>query len=86
MTNPDHTTIITQWVRAGDLPEMRKGTSTPLDDPIWVSVGDEHPDSNGVRTTTCHLLVNFTGYEDDDGRHIRLEFPDGIPWRRVALD
>ena len=52
MTNPDHTTIVTQWVRAGDLPEMRKGTSTPLDDPIWVSVGDEHPDSNGVRTTT----------------------------------
>jgi hypothetical protein len=40
MTNPDHTTIVTQWVRAGDLPEMRKGTSTPLDDPIWVSVGD----------------------------------------------
>jgi hypothetical protein len=83
---PATTAIVTQWVRAERLFEMRAHTSTPLEDPIWVSDGDEHPDSNGVRTTTSHLLLNVTGYEDDHGRYIELEFPDGTPRRRVALD
>lgn len=89
MTNPlpAHTTIGTRWVRAEDLFQLRTGKSSPLEDPIWVSTDGKHPDSNGTATTTTsHLLLNVTVYDDDHGRYIELEFPDDAPKRRVALD
>jgi hypothetical protein len=81
-----NTTIVTRSIRAMDLIEERAAVSSPLENPIWVSDGNEHSEGKSARTTTSHLLVNLTAYDDDLGPHIILEFPGGIISRRVALD
>jgi hypothetical protein len=92
MTNPPsppHTTIVTRWLTAGRLIELIQASvadPSPSTNPIWVSDGEAHFDVNDVRTTTCHLLSNVTGYEDDNGRFFVVEFSDDTPNRRVAHD
>jgi hypothetical protein len=79
---PNNTTITTRWVTVDRLLEMRAGTSSPLDNPVWVADRDPYTDSDGVRTATSHLLSNITGY--DEGQYFLIQFPDGTPDRRVS--
>jgi hypothetical protein len=81
--HPDNTTIITQLVNLEELIELRTGTSTPLQNPVWVSeMANLQP---GVPVTS-HLLLNIQGGESDAGPYTELAFPPGVPTRRVAPD
>jgi hypothetical protein len=88
MTNPQSpiTVIVTQWITAQRLFEMRGHSPTPL----FVSDGDERNDPDGGWRTTMSRVVSAAhahGGSSIGGRQqIFVDFLDGTPGRLFDRD